>query len=127
MKSILFILLLSTNAFAGTAKLLWQHNGAAVDGSIVPITGFKFYWSLNGGAFTNVIDYTTPTPLPYKIVNGMSYWAKTFTNAAWIEGSTICFKATAFSSTEESAQSNAVCKTFPMDPTSPVIIDIDKP
>lgn len=116
----------SLSATAGTCKLSWTHGYQAVDGSTVVLTGFNFYWRVNGGAEQR-IQYYPPMPLPYKVENGVYYWAKTFTNDAWTPGATVCFQATAVAGTLESDRSGQVCKTMPADPTAPNIIDITNP
>jgi hypothetical protein len=121
------IYLAAFNANAGTAKLLWTHDYKGVDGTTVTITGFKFYWNINGGPFSNVLPYGPPAPIPYKVVSGMYYYAKTFDVAAWVPGTTVCFKATALAGDLESDPSGPVCKVFSVKPDEPVIVDIDKP
>jgi hypothetical protein len=111
-------------ANAGEAKLTWTHDNRAVDGSTVTLTGFNFYWNVNGGAVTR-IQYGPPAALPWKVVAGMYYYSKTFMNDAWVPGATVCFRATAVAGTLESDQSGQVCKVMPSDPTAPVIIEID--
>lgn len=113
-------------SWAGDCKLLWTHDFKAMDGSTVVLTGFNFYWRVNGGAETK-IAYGPPMPLPYKVVNGMYYFAKTFSNTAWAPGTSVCFQATAVAGLEESDRSGQVCKTMPSDPTAPNIIDITVP
>jgi hypothetical protein len=116
--------LFCTSAIAGEAKLTWCHNYLAEDGSTVTITGFKFYWRVNGGA-ESVLTYGPPAPLPWKVQNGCYYYSKTYVNDAWVPGSTVCFMASAVAGTLESDRSGQVCKTMPSDPAAPVIIEID--
>lgn len=123
---VLVVLMMSNVAMAGTCKLNWTHGYQATDGSTVVLTGFNFYWRVNGGPEQR-IQYYPPMPLPYKVEGGVYYWAKTFTNDAWAPGTTVCFQATAVAGPEESDRSGQVCKTMPSDPTAPNIIDITNP
>lgn len=127
MKFLLAIAILGAaiSASASPAKLLWTHDYRAVDGSLVTITGFKVYWGVNGQPNTNVLTYGPPAPIPYKVVNGMYYYAKTFDNPLWTAGTTVCFQMSAVAGTQESDRSGQVCKVYPLDPTAPVIIEID--
>lgn len=118
------VILSSVVAEAGEAKLTWTHDNKAVDGSTVVLTGFKFYWRVNGGA-ESVISYGPPAPLAWKVVSGMYYYSKTYVNDAWTPGSNVCFQASAVAGTLESDRSGQVCKVMPSDPTAPVIIEID--
>ncbi len=122
----LVVLMLSSAAVAGTCKLNWQHDNRATDGSTVTLTGFNFYWRVNSGPEQR-IQYWPPMPLPWKVENGMYYWAKTFDHSAWVAGATVCFQATAVAGAEESDRSGQVCKTMPVDPSVPNIIDITNP
>ena len=126
MKTILLTFLFSINAYAGDAKLLWTHDYRATDGSLVTLTGFNFYWRVNGGAETK-IQYWPPMPLPYKVVNGMYYFAKTFSHASWVPGATVCFQASAVAGPLESDRTGQVCKTMPLNPSVPATIDVDIP
>jgi hypothetical protein len=124
---VLILALLSTSwASAGTCKLNWTHGYLAEDGSTVTLTGFNFYWRVNNGPEQR-IQYYPPMPLPYKVENGVYFWAKTFVNDAWTPGATVCFTATAVAGPLESNRSGQVCKTMPADPTAPNIIDITNP
>lgn len=124
MKALILALLFTSNAYAGVAKLVWQHDRKATDGSTVTLTGFKVYWGANGQPLTNVIALGPPVPLPYRVVGGMFEWAKTLDNPAWIPGATVCFQMTALAAALESDKTGQVCKTFPMDPNAPNIIDV---
>ncbi len=125
---LLSLLLVGANAFAaGAAKLTWNCDGSATDGSHVPITQFTVYWGLNGAPLTNAIQMGPPAPLPWKMVGIMGTWSKTFTNPAWVPGSNICFVMSAWSGSQESAHTNQVCKTFSTNPNEPAIIDITYP
>lgn len=128
MKTLIFTaaFLVASIASAGTCKLMWTHDYRATDGSTVAITGFNFYWRVNNGPEQR-IQYWPPAPLPYKVENGMYYWAKTFNDPAWVPGATVCFTATAVAGPLESDRSGQVCKTMPADPTAPNIIDITNP
>ncbi len=117
----------SVASAAGTAKLTWNHDGRATDGSIVPITAFTVYWGQNGGPLTNAIQVGPPAPLPWKVVGIMSTWSKTFTNPAWVPGASMCFVMSAWSGAQESTHTNQVCKVFPTNPNEPTIIDIVYP
>lgn len=123
---ILSIIFGSLYANAGRCKLTWAHNYRGTDGSTVVLTGFNFYWTVNGSAETR-ITYGPPLPLPWKVENGIYTWSKTYDNTSWTPGSIVCFRATAIAGVEESARSNQVCKTMPVDPTEPTIIDITNP
>jgi hypothetical protein len=128
MKALILLaaIVFSTSAYAGDVKLLWTHDYKATDGSTVTLTGFNFYWDVNGGPITK-IQYWPPMPLPYKVVAGLYYFAKTFNNPAWVPGATVCFRASAVAGPLESDQTGPVCKTMPADPTAPTIINVDVP
>jgi hypothetical protein len=120
------ITLVSISASAGKSKISWTHTNQAIDGAIITLTGFNFYWRVDGGP-EQKIQYWPPMPTPWKVEGGVFYWTKTFEHAAWIPGSTVCFQATALSGPAESGRSNQVCKKMPADPAVPVIIDITTP
>jgi hypothetical protein len=124
---VLLAFLFSCESFAGQAKLSWTHDKKATDGSLVTLTGFRVFWGINGQPETNVIALTNPMPLPWKVVGGVYTWSKTLDNVAWVPGSTVCFRMTALASDLESDQTGQACKTFPLDPNAPTIIDVTIP
>ena len=125
-KLLLFLtaMTLTIVANAGTAKISWTSDYKATDGSLITLTGFKVYYAPSGQPKTNVVDLENPAPWPYKSVGGLYYYAKTLTDAAWMPGSVQCFEMTALGGGLESVHTGQVCKTFPLNPLQPVIIDI---
>ena len=129
MNKLIFILIafFSISASAGRVKINWTHDHRAVDGSTVVLTSFNLYWGLSGQPITNIIALGPPALLPWKVEAGRYFYSRTIDRVEWTQGANVCFRMTALSSTEESGQSNQICKTMPSDPTVPVIIDIDTP
>lgn len=129
MKIFIAIILFSLNSWAGSAKLTWCHDGSAVDGSKVPITGFKIYWRFHGQTTEQTIQFGNGLfmPDPWKIEpNGMKWWSQTLTkDDVWLPGVRVCFRMTAFSFDEESAKTNEVCKVFSEDPNAPILINLN--
>lgn len=124
MKALILALLFTAQANAGVAKLSWTHDRRATDGSTVTLTGFKVYWGANGAPLTNVITLGPPVPLPWRVVGGSFEWAKTLDVATWVPGVTVCFQMTALAAELESDKTGQVCKSFPMDPNAPNLIDV---
>ena len=127
MRALILALLFTVQANAGVAKLTWQHDRRATDGSTVTLTGFKIYWGMNGAALTNVVTLANPMPLPWKVENGMYTWSRTLDVPLWVPGSRVCFQASALATDQESDRSGQVCKDFPMNPSVPNIIDVVLP
>lgn len=127
-KIIMMLLLISSSVVqANQLKVFWQHDFKATDGSAVTITAFKAYWGVGTNPRTNAIQWGPPSLIPFKVVSGSYYFAKTMDNVAWTPGTQVCMDMTALADKLESAHSNFICKTVPSNPTEPVIIDLTTP
>lgn len=129
MKIILVTLgaLLSISASAGQAKLTWSFDNRTVSGQPVTVSQFRIYYGMQGQPLSTIINLGPPAPLPWRVVNGIATYSKTYDRPEWTPNSTWCFQMTALANSEESAPSNMICRTFPEDPNAPVLIDIVTP
>ncbi len=122
MKLIITVLIglsIASAAFAGTAKISWDHDGKDTSGLAIQMTKYRVYWAQQGQPLSSIIDFGPPAPGPWKTTGGVGTFSKTMTVASWVAGQTICFEVTAFSDVLESGHSQQVCKVFTGTPSIP--------
>lgn len=123
----LIVSLFTSYAQAAQVKLTWTHDMKGIDGSVVVLTAFKAYWSIQNTQTQGILPLGPPIDQPWKNLNGLYTWSKTINNDQWEPGTTVCFYMTALSGAEESGPSPTVCTIISSIPNMPNIVTIGTP